>query len=137
MVTKRFAIVAGLFYLLIGIAGFFPAMLAAPDTAHHLNLQVLQGRLFGLFPVNVAHTLVHLAVGAWGLWAARSSDHACAVYARSLAILFAVLAVMGLFPGLDNVFGLLPLHAHDIWLHAITAGVAAYAGWYAAQDMRA
>ncbi len=137
MVTKRFALIAGLVYLLIGIAGFFPALLSAPDATQHLSLHTLHGKLFGLFPVNVAHTIVHLAIGAWGLWAVRSSDHACVVYARSLAIIFAVLAVMGLFPGLANVFGLLPLHGNDIWLHAGTAGIAAYAGWYAAHNLRA
>lgn len=57
--------------------------------------------------------------------------------ARTIAILFAVLAVMGLFPRLDTLFGLMPLHGHDIWLHAGTAALAAYVGWYAAPDLRA
>jgi hypothetical protein len=27
----------------------------------------LDSRLFGLFPVNILHNLVHLAFGAWGI----------------------------------------------------------------------
>lgn len=137
MITKRFAIVAGIVYLLIGVAGFFPALLAPPDETRHITAGALNGKLFGLFHVNLAHTLVHLGVGAWGVLAARASEAAAANYARSIAILFAVLAVMGLFPRLDTVFGLLPLHGHDIWLHAGTAAVSAYVGWFAAQDLRA
>lgn len=137
MITKRFAIVAGIVYFLIGVAGFFPALLAPPDETRHITIGALNGKLFGLFHVNLAHTLVHLGVGAWGVLAARASEAAAANYARSIAILFAVLAVMGLFPRLDTVFGLLPLHGHDIWLHAGTAAVSAYVGWFAAQDLRA
>lgn len=136
MATKRFALIVGIIYLLVGIAGFFPALLGTPDPAHNVNLGVLHGDLFGLFPVNIAHTLVHLGLGAWGIAATRT-DGAAIVYARSLAVIFAVLAVMGLFPGLNTVFGLLPLHSHDIWLHAGTAAVSAYFGWYASQGVRA
>ncbi len=137
MVTKRFAITTGIIYLLVGIAGFFPALLAAPHATRHLSVRVLHGALFGLFPVNLAHTLLHLGIGAWGVMAVRVSERACVTYARSLAVIFAVLAVMGLFPRLDTVFGLMPLYGHDIWLHAGTAALAAYVGWYAAQDLRA
>jgi uncharacterized membrane protein len=136
MITKRFAIVAGIAYLLIGVAGFFPALLSPPDETRHITAGVLNGKLFGIFPVNLTHTLVHLAIGGWGVLAARASD-AAATYARTIAILFAVLAVMGLFPRLDTLFGLMPLHGHDIWLHAGTAALAAYVGWYAAPDLRA
>jgi hypothetical protein len=27
------------------------------------------------------------------------------------------------------VFGLIPLHGHDVWLHLGTAAIAAYVGW--------
>lgn len=136
MITKRFAMIAGIVYLLVGIAGFFPALLSPPDPNHNVTLHTLHGNLLGLFPVNVAHTLVHLAIGIWGVMAART-DSAAITYARSLAIIYAVLAVMGLFPTLDTVFGLLPLHSNDIWLHAGTAAIAAYFGWYASQRVNA
>lgn len=135
MSTKRFAMIAGIVYLLVGIAGFFPALLTAPDPTRNVTLNVLHGNLLGLFPVNIAHTLVHLAIGAWGVIAARG-DSAAITFARSLAIIYAVLAIMGLFPRLDTVFGLIPLHSHDIWLHAGTAAIAAYFGWYAGQRVR-
>jgi len=51
------------------------------------------------------------------------------MYSMTLAVFYGVLAVMGLVPGLNTLFGLAPIHGHDVWLHAGTALVAAYFGW--------
>jgi hypothetical protein len=48
-----------------------------------------------------------------------------------VAIIFGVLFLFGLIPGLNRLFGLMPLWGHDIWLHLITAAVSAYFGWFA------
>ena len=127
MLVQRFAMIAGIIYIAVGILGFIPALLT-PDTAAPLALEGMHGRLFGLFPVNWVHNLVHLAIGAWGLAAARGFNNSVS-YSRGLAVIYAILAVMGLFPVLNTFFGLVPLHSHDIWLHAGTAAVAAYMGW--------
>ena len=89
---------------------------------------MLYGYLLGLFPVNVLHSAVHLAIGAWGIaaWRGMSDPQ---VYARSLALFYGALAVMGLIPGMNTLFGMLPIHGHDVWLHAGTAAIAAYFGW--------
>ncbi len=50
-------------------------------------------------------------------------------YAPALTVIFGVLTIFGLAPGLRTVFGLVPLFGHDIWLHAVTAIVAAYFGF--------
>jgi hypothetical protein len=99
-----------------------------PASAPQTRFDVMQGALFGLFPVNMLLTLVHLAIGAWGLAASMGWSRP-RFYARSAALLFAVLGVMGLVPGLNTLFGLMPLHGHDVWLHLATAAVAAVAGW--------
>jgi hypothetical protein len=39
----------------------------------------------------------------------------------SIAILFTVLFLMGLVPGMEIMFGLAPLHGADIWLHLGTS----------------
>lgn len=129
MNVRRFALIFGIIYAVVGLAGFVPQLLQAPPgNAPQLAVNSLQGYLLGLFPVNVLHTLVHLAIGIWGLVAAKSLG-AAVIYARSLAVIYGVLAVMGLIPGLNTVFGLIPLHGHDIWLHAGTALIAAYFGF--------
>jgi hypothetical protein len=89
--------------------------------------------LLGLFPVNILHTLVHLLLGIWGIIAYRSFSGS-RVYAKSLAVVYGLLAIMGLIPGLNTTFGLIPLFSHDIWLHALTALAAAYFGFVAPAD---
>lgn len=129
MNVRNFALVLGVVYALVGVLGFIPGLLREPGpAAPELAVTAGYGYLLGLFPVNILHTLVHLAVGVWGI-AAYKSMGASKVFARSVAILFGVLTILGLIPGLRTLFGLLPLHGHDIWLHALTAAVAAYFGF--------
>ena len=129
MMTRRFALVVGIIYLIIGIAGFIPGLVQGQDYPD-LAIDAGSGALLGLFPVNVVHHLVHLLVGVLGIAAYRAFDSA-RLYARGLAIVYGVLAVMGLISAvnLHTMFGLTPLFSHDVWLHAGTAVIAAYFGW--------
>lgn len=129
MKTTTFALIIGIAYLGAGVLGLIPAaLMPPPPDAPPTTFTVLYGYLLGIFPVNVLHTAVHLAIGLWGLMAWRRLQDA-KVFLRTLAILYGALAVMGLVPGLNNVFGFIPLYSHDVWLHAGTAALAAYFGW--------
>jgi len=124
---SRFAVLFGIVFLAAGIAGFVPGLSPAhmhPDVAIGASSRLA----LGLFPVNVLHNAVHLAFGAWGLLAARSATGAL-LYARAVAILYAVLTVCGVLPGLDTLFGLVPLYGNDVWLHALLAIAAGYVGF--------
>jgi hypothetical protein len=127
MTLRNFSILYGLVFLLAGGAGFIPGL--SPDHVHPGLAVTASSRLaIGLFPVNILHNLVHLAFGVWGLLAARSAVGARA-YARAVAIIYALLTVLGLFPGTNLMFGLVPLYGNDIWLHALLAAVAGYFGF--------
>ena len=131
MTTRTFALIFGIAYLGAGLLGLMPGLLTPlPADAPPTRFDVMQGELLGLFPVNMLHTAVHLAIGAWGLMAFMGWL-APRTYARSLAVLYGVLGVMGLVPGLNTLFGLTPLYGHDVWLHLGTAAVAAYFGFAA------
>ncbi|MCE3247495.1 MAG: hypothetical protein K0R41_1320 [Geminicoccaceae bacterium] len=125
---RYFALAYGIVFLLVGIAGFVPGLVTAPQPAADVAVEEGFGRLFGLFPVNVLHNVVHLAFGVWGLAAYRTLS-AARVYFRSVAVIYAILAIMGLIPLLNTTFGLVPLYGHDVWLHVLLAVVAAYFGW--------
>jgi hypothetical protein len=129
MTTRNFAMIIGIAYLAAGVFGFIPPLLfAPPGDAPGVGITAFYGYLLGLFPVNLMHNLVHLAIGAWGIAAARSMAGA-RTFSKVLAIFYGVLAVMGMIPGLQTLFGLAPIHGHDVWLHALTAIAAAYFGW--------
>ena len=132
MSTSAFALIIGIAFTLVGIIGMFPAALTPPPPdAPTTTFTVLYGYLLGLFPVNVLHSAVHLAIGIAGL-AAASAEHYARRYAQALAVIYGVLGVLGLLPPpFSTLFGLVPLHGHDVWLHFGTAALAAYFGWRA------
>lgn len=134
MTVRNFALVFGIIYLAAGVLGFVPGILRpAPPEAPAVSITAFHGYVLGLFAVNVLHNLVHVAIGAWGIAAARTAVHA-RVYAKTLAIVYGALAVMGLIPALNTVFGLVPIHGHDVWLHAATALIAAWFGFVRSTD---
>ena len=134
MNVRNFALVFGVIYLLAGVLGFVPGVLQpAPADAPPLAINMFHGYVLGLFAVNVLHNLVHVAIGAWGIAAARTTARA-RIYARSLAVFYGLLAVMGLFPALYTTFGLIPIHGNDVWLHAATALVAAWFGFVSTSE---
>ena len=130
MNTTSFALIFGIAYTIAGIIGMFPAALTPPPAdAPATTVTVLYGYLLGLFPVNVLHSAVHIAIGVAGL-AAASSEAMSRRYAQALAVFYGLLGVMGLLPPpFSTVFGLIPIHGHDVWLHLGTAAVAAYFGF--------
>jgi Domain of unknown function (DUF4383) len=130
MKIRYFALIIGIIYGIIGVLGFVPTLLSLPATAPILTVKAGYGYLFSLFPVNLLHNIVHLVVGVLGIIAYRSLSNA-QLFARGLTILYAVLAVLGLIPATSTLFGLVPLFSHNIWLHAVTAAIAAYFGFVA------
>ncbi|OUL35764.1 hypothetical protein BV372_09890 [Nostoc sp. T09] len=129
MGARYFALISGIVFILIGIFGFIPGMVATPGVAGPaIVFKAGYGYLLKTFAINVLHNIVHIAVGIWGLVSYRTYIRA-RNYGRGLAIFYGVLAVMGLLPVLNTVFGLIPIFGNNIWLHAITALIAAYFGF--------
>jgi hypothetical protein len=122
----------GIVFLIVGVVGFIPGVTPMGGMNMDADSQVKMTTLFGyelkLFPVNVLHDIVHILFGIWGLLAARSLAGA-RMYFRGVAIIYAVLTVMGFIPPLDTTFGLIPLYGNDRWLHLLLAIVAAFFGW--------
>ena len=129
MTLRRFAMIFGIVFLILGIVGFIPG-LTTQHTHPDVRLTTGLGAALGLFPVNVLHNIVHVLFGVWGLMAAKSVP-AAKGYARVVAVVYAVLMVMGLMSAgnVHTTFGFIPLYGNDVWLHALLAAVAAYFGF--------
>ena len=129
MKPSTFARSFGIVFLIGGLMGLVPLFLVPPPIdAPPTNLALLYGYLLGLFPVNLLHSLLNIVVGAWGISAGSGRSDATR-FARSIAILFGVLAVMGILPMLKTMLGMMPLYGNDVWLHGLSAAIAAYVGW--------
>lgn len=130
MTSRKFAQLIGVVFLVVGILGFIPRFLSTPhpNAVPGLFADDGYGLLFGLFPVNWLHNLVHLGVGIAGLSFSHSVSQARG-FARGLTWFYGILAVMGTVPSLSMTFGLIPLHGWDVWLHGGTAALSAYYGY--------
>jgi hypothetical protein len=111
MSALAFALVCGLFYAVLGVLELFP-------------------------PVSPVIAAVHILIGLWGL-AARAGAVSPVQYARSATVVFTLLAVIGLVPAVHPYLGLLPIEGRDVWMHLVSALIAAYFGFrQAAGDRR-
>lgn len=131
VVTRYFALVAGIAFTLAGIAGFMPFFTSPiPIDAPPLTINSNYGLLIGLFPVNAVHSVFHFFTGVYGIAAFRTYLSARR-FSRFLGVTLAVLTVMGLIPNfhIHTTFGFLPLYGHDIWLHGLEAIIGLYLGY--------
>ncbi len=133
---RRYSLILGIIFLFIGIAGFIPAFLTIPEQVGSdipvnaaPSLYTLGfGYLFGLFPTNFAHNIVHCLVGVAGI-AASTDDRGARAFCRIYAYLYALLAILGLIPFGHTLFGLMPIFGNNVWFNGLTALIAAYFGF--------
>lgn len=127
---RKFALIFGIIYVAAGVMGFVPGLVRPAPDAPPVVADAIHGRLLGLFTINILHNIVHLLIGAWGILGSRSLSGAI-LFSRGVAIFYGLLAILGLIPATNTLFGLVPIYDHDVWLHAGSALIAAYFGFVA------
>ncbi|SES37204.1 protein of unknown function [Lentzea xinjiangensis] len=111
------ALVVGVVFLLVGVAGFIPGLTTNYDTlgfaGHHS-----EALLLGLFQVSILHNIVHLAFGVAGIVLARTVRGAY-LYLVGGGVIYLVLWLYGLIIDHDSAANFVPLNTADNWLHLI------------------
>ena len=116
--AQMFALVFGVIYLLVGIAGFF--------VATELTGGSPDDKLIA-FPVNHLHNIIHLVIGGSLIFGSTRADLAKTMCLAN-GIVLALVAVLG-FLNLDFMKTLINDHgAADDFLHLATAILAIYFG---------
>jgi hypothetical protein len=119
--------VFGVVFLIVGVAG----LLVESGAGMHMGRPLDEyPRLFGLFPINLAHNFVHLLFGVLGMAASRSFAGSV-TYAKVGGVVYLVLAALGFVA--PTTFGFIPIGGNDIWLHAVL-GVALAAIGFTARE---
>lgn len=134
---QYFALSTGVLYFLFGVFGYIPDLVQEPVASAEgvgLGLTTGYGYLFGLFPINALHNVVHIVIGLSGIFASLSLGGA-RLYSGLAAIVFGLLALLGLFPPTESLLGLMPIFGNDVWLNAATAAIAIYFGFIATPDL--
>jgi hypothetical protein len=116
MTLKRIAMIFGIVFIAVGLLGFVPALNPG-------------GKLVGIFDVNAAHNLVHLATGVVALAVGFASDRASKIFFQVFGIVYAVVAALGFFYGDTPLLGVVSNNVADTWLHVVIAAMALYLGF--------
>ncbi|WIA98732.1 DUF4383 domain-containing protein [Curtobacterium sp. MCBA15_012] len=116
--VQKVALVVGIVFLLVGIAGFVPGLTSGDLAgAGHGSMAML----LGIFQVSVLHNVVHLLFGVVGLLAANRASGS-RMYLVIGGIVYFVLWIYGLFTaGHSTGANFVPLNNADNWLHLVLA----------------
>jgi hypothetical protein len=109
------AFLFGAVFVVVGLAGFFV-------TGGHHAVGQDGGALLGLFQVNLAHNLVHLAVGAIMIGAAIAGLRAAKAVNLTFGVVYLAVFVLGLFV-IGSSRNLLALNGADNGLHLALGAV--------------
>nr|WP_042187581.1 DUF4383 domain-containing protein [Kibdelosporangium sp. MJ126-NF4]CEL18202.1 hypothetical protein [Kibdelosporangium sp. MJ126-NF4]CTQ90567.1 hypothetical protein [Kibdelosporangium sp. MJ126-NF4] len=113
--VQKAALVVGVVFLLVGIAGFIPGLTTNYDmldfAGHHSGAMLL-----GVFAVSILHNLVHLAFGVAGVAMARTAGGSRAFLIGG-GVVYLVLWLYGLVVDMNSDANFVPVNVADNWLH--------------------
>lgn len=130
MAVRRFALVFGAIYLVAGLLGFVDRSPLVEGSSFD-NFGPGGGYLLGQFPVNFVHDAVHLAIGAWGLYAFGSAARAVQ-YARVIGIALVAIGAVGAISFVTGGLptdSIIPIGGLDVILHLLSGAVALFFGF--------
>lgn len=136
MSVRYFSLIVGIVYTALGLLGFFPNFVEPSQAIPEIMIQVGVGTtsgfgyLFGLLPTTTVTNIFNLIVGIIGIASYLGTEPVARLFADTLAIWFTLLAILGLIPIANSVFGLIPIYGNDVWLHLATAVPAIYFGFF-------
>ena len=108
--AKSLALLFGIVFLVVGILGFVPA--ATTDQM-----------LLGIFHVNTAHNIVHLASGIVFLLCGMAGAAASRAFFQIFGIVYAIVAIWGFVVGTGKTLWVVSNNPADTWLHVVLAVV--------------
>ncbi|KQX08403.1 MULTISPECIES: DUF4383 domain-containing protein [unclassified Leifsonia] len=117
---EKTALIVGIVFLLVGIAGFIPGLTTNAESMEFAGHES-EALLLGVFQVSILHNVVHLLFGVVGI-AVAGNSRASRAYLIWGGVIYAVLWLYGLFTGdSDSSANFVPLNSADNWLHLVLA----------------
>lgn len=121
---KKLALVFAIVFLIIGVAGFIPAL--APANADGQML-------LGLFQINTAQSIIHILTAVAAFIGFAAGSYYAASYFKAFGVVYLAVALWGL-PGLTStfdgiLFGLIHVNLATELLHIAIAAAALVAGF--------
>lgn len=131
MNQKKFALIAGIVMIAIGVLSLYPNLKGSAETLPELNVEASYGLFMNRIPMNVFDKVVFILLGIAGI--AVSGQVRTVIpaiqFARVVFWFMSALTLLGLFRQTNTLFGYWPLFGGGIWLHSIIALIAGYFGY--------
>ncbi|MDQ0729121.1 DUF4383 domain-containing protein [Microbacterium sp. W4I20] len=119
---QKTALVVGLLFLVVAIAGFIPGLTHSAEHLHGAGADS-EAQLLGVFQVSVLHNLVHLLFGIAGI-AAAIRPRISRLYLVIGGLIYLVVWIYGLVAVNNDQLNFLPVNDADNWLHlGLAAGM--------------
>ena len=119
--VKSAAILFGTVFLLVGILGFVPSI-------------TKDEMLLGIFHVNLAHNIVHLASGAVFLLCGMAGAGPSRTFFQIFGIVYALVAALGFYYGDQAILGIVSNNMPVVWLHVVLAAAMLFLGFGTARQ---
>ena len=126
--VQTVARLAGIVFLLVGLAGFIPGITTNLYDGLDFAGDGSEAELLGIFQVSVLHNIVHLLFGA-GLFLAATPEGA-RNYLIGAGTIYLVLFVLGILGAADWI----PANNADDWLHLVLGAALLGAGLVLSRD---
>jgi uncharacterized protein DUF4383 len=107
--VKTLGMLFGIVFLAVGILGFVPGI--APAGSDGMPM------LLGIFMVNTAHSIVHIASGAVFLFASMAGAGPARVWFKIFGLVYAIVAILGFMTPNGMLLGLISNNPAVTWLH--------------------
>ncbi len=134
MHPRKFALIAGIVFLTLGVLSFVSDLSYDPYSyLPAMKLDSSYGLFLGLFAMNIINKLALISFGLVGIMASRAKDRslpASITFSKLVAWVMIPGAILGLIPMTSTFFGYWPLFGNEIWLHGISGLLGAYYGYY-------
>jgi hypothetical protein len=112
---QKTALVVGIVFLLVGIAGFIPGVTHSVEHLHGAGAGS-EAQLLGIFQVSVFHNLFHLAFAVGGI-ATAARARAARLYLIIGGLIYLVVWLYGLIAVGNDQLNIIPVNHADNWLH--------------------
>src|SRR5437764_12803574 len=99
--AKSLGMLFGLVFLAVGILGFVPGI-------------TKDDMLLGIFMVNPAHSIVHIASGIVFLLCGMAGAGASSMFFKIFGVVYALVAILGFFKGQGMLLGLISNNMPDV-----------------------
>ncbi len=112
---QKTALIVGIVFLLVGIAGFIPGLTHSAEHLHGAGAGS-EAHLLGVFQVSVLHNFVHLAFGVAGI-ALAARARASRLFLIVGGLVYLVVWLYGLLAVGNDSLNFIPVNDADNWLH--------------------